>query len=71
MLRGLFFGSTFLTMEDVHLRIGTWEKDVERNSSNWKKFENRVEYLECEGMEGEINRAMVFLETNALIVKDV
>ena len=34
-----------------------------------EKFENTVEYLECEGTEGEINGAMVFLATDALIVK--
>ena len=66
---GTGFGSTFLSEEGVRFRIGTWEKDVESNSSNWKEFENVVKGLELEGSKGLLTGASVFLATNNTTVE--
>ena len=42
------FGSSILTKDGMSLRIGTWGKEDEDNSSNWREFENVVEGLEHE-----------------------
>ena len=39
---GSGFGSSMLTKDGISLRIGTWGKDDEENSSNWREFENVV-----------------------------
>ena len=44
--------------------MGTWEKDAEGNSSNWKEFENIVESLEEDGGKGLLTGASIFLATD-------
>ena len=66
---GTGFGSTFLSEEGVRFRIGTWGKDVESNSSNWKEFENVVKGLELEGSKGLLTGASVFLATDNTTVE--
>ena len=46
---GSGFGSTVLSDKGITFGMGTWEKDAESNSSNWKEFENIVESLEEDG----------------------
>jgi len=61
---GSGFGSTVLSDKGVRFRMGTWEKDVESNSSNWKEFENLVESLEADGEAGLLDGASLFLATD-------
>ena len=61
---GSGFGSILLSDKGVRFRMGTWEKDVESNSSNWKEFENLVESLEADGEAGLLDGASLFLTTD-------
>jgi len=61
---GSGFGSSFQLPSGVSLRIGTWGKDDEDKSSNWREFENVVEALEDQAAKGELADAVVYLATD-------
>ena len=61
---GSGFGSSILNKDGISLRIGTWGKDDEENSSNWREFENVVEGLEHEEKEGNLENAVIFMGTD-------
>jgi hypothetical protein len=66
---GTAFGSTVLGKDGNHYRIGTWESDVDHNSSNFCEFENFVCALEYEATKGNLDDAIIFLCTDNLTVK--
>ena len=61
---GTGFGSTILGEDGISYRIGTWESDVDDESSNFREFENVVCALEEEGSQGNLEDAIVFLCTD-------
>ena len=61
---GTGFGSTILGEDGIAYRIGTWESDVDEDSSNFREFENVVCALEDEGKKGNLNDAIIFLCTD-------
>ena len=61
---GSGFGSSFQLPTGLSLRIGTWGKDDEGKSSNWREFENVVEALEDQAAKGELADAVVYLATD-------
>jgi hypothetical protein len=61
---GTGFGSTILGEDGIQYRIGTWESDVDEDSSNFREFENVVCALEDEAKEGRLDDAIVFLCTD-------
>jgi hypothetical protein len=58
---GTGFGSTILGEDGIAYRIGTWESDVDDDSSNFREFESIVCALEDEGRQGNLDDAIVFL----------
>jgi hypothetical protein len=63
------FGSTMLSKRGIKYQIGLWGPTAEDESSNWKEFENRVEALEHEADEGNLNNAMVYFFTDNSMVE--
>jgi hypothetical protein len=61
---GKGFGSTMLSKRGIKYRIGLWGSDDESESSNWKEFENQVESLEHEALEGNLTNALVYFFTD-------
>jgi hypothetical protein len=61
---GSGFGSSFQLSDGLSLRIGTWGKDDEENSSNWREFENVVEALEDQAEKGSLADSVVYLATD-------
>jgi hypothetical protein len=61
---GKGFGSTVLGKDGTRYRIGTWDKDTEDESSNYREFENVVETLEEEAKQGKLRGAIIFLCTD-------
>jgi hypothetical protein len=61
---GTGFGSTILGEDGIAYRIGTWESDVDDESSNFREFENVVCALEEEGEQGNLDDAVIFLCTD-------
>jgi hypothetical protein len=61
---GTGFGSTILGEDGIAYRIGTWESDVDDDSSNFREFENVVCALEDESRQGNLDDAIVFLCTD-------
>jgi hypothetical protein len=53
-----------LTAKGIKYWMGLWGADDEGESSNWKEFENQVESLEHEAMEGNLTNAMVYFFTD-------
>lgn len=50
--------------EGIKYRIGTWEKDAEETSSNFKEFENVVTTLEDEEPSGSLDHSLVIMATD-------
>jgi hypothetical protein len=61
---GTGFGSTILGEDGIAYRIGTWESDVDEDSSNFREFENVVCALEEEALNGNLFEALIFLFTD-------
>jgi hypothetical protein len=61
---GTGFGSTVLGADGIKYRVGTWGKDEENESSNYRELENCVSTLEAEGESGSLSGALVFLCTD-------
>jgi hypothetical protein len=53
---GTGFGSTILGEDGITYRIGTWESDVDEESSNFREFENVVCALERRGSQRKLVR---------------
>ena len=54
----------------VRLRRGVWGRDDDdEQTSNWKEFSNSVEALEAEGRDGQLEGALVFLNTDSSTVE--
>ena len=58
------FGASLQLEDGIKYRIGTWSKDEENESSNYREFANAVETLEEEEHNGTINNATVILATD-------
>ena len=63
------FGESLLIKNHAHYRIGTWGKDEEDNSSNWREFENVVVGMEDAGKKGWLLGAVVLLATDNEVVE--
>ena len=61
---GTGFGSTVLGSDGIEYRIGTWESDVDEESSNFREFENVVCALEEEAQKGNLDDAIIFMCTD-------
>ena len=58
------FGSTFQTEDGISYRFGTWGRDGESNSSNFRELENLAKSLEMEVFSGSLKGAEVFICTD-------
>ena len=58
------FGSSIRTKEGLSLRIGVWGGDEQKESSNFREFENVVSALESEGRKRHLNDTMIFFFTD-------
>ena len=59
---GTGFGSSMVSRTGVRLRVGVWGVDEDsEETSNWKEFQNSVEALEAEGLDGNLDQSLVFL----------
>ena len=62
---GKGFGSTMLSKKGIRYRIGLWGADSDlENTSNWKEFENSVDTLKAEGVEGNLTDSIVFINSD-------
>ena len=61
---GSGFGTTLLKNGSIHYQIGTWAREEEVNSSNWREFENLVLALEESGKKGWLKGASIILATD-------
>jgi hypothetical protein len=61
---GTGLGASVTTNQGVRVRIGTWGKDSEAETSNWREFENLVTTLESEGQRGNLEGAVVVMCTD-------
>ena len=50
--------------DGIKYRIGTWGKDADDTSSNFKGFENVVTTLEDDELSGSLNHSMVIMVTD-------
>ena len=66
---GSGFGSTLTVRGKVKYRIGTWSSEEDKNSSNWREFENLVCAVEEAGEEGKLKGATVILATDNEVVE--
>ena len=66
---GRGFGSTVLGRDGIRYRIGTWDKDTEEESSNYREFENVVLALEDEASRGHMRGAAIYMCTDNSTVK--
>ena len=58
------FGASIDYENGVRYRIGTWGKDTETESSNYREFANLVETLEVEAEEGRLNNVTLIVATD-------
>ena len=59
-----------ISKESIRFRVGLWEADFDqKNSSNWKKFENSVLALKKEGANGNLQDTTVVLCTDNITVE--
>ena len=69
---GTGLGSSVLSKQGLRLQIGVWGGDGDDEmSSNWKEFSNVVEALEIEGSEGNLDGALLFLNSDSSTVEQV
>jgi hypothetical protein len=66
---GTGLGPSITTDQGIRVRIGTWGKDSEDDSSNWREFENLVTTLESEVASGNLNGAAVVICTDNFTVE--
>lgn len=57
-------GASIDTGKSLSYRIGTWGKDSEDESSNWREFNNLVETLEEEAKLGNLDGAFMVIATD-------
>jgi len=58
------FGASIDYENGVRYRIGTWGKDTENESSNYREFANLVETLEVEAGEGRLDNVTLIIATD-------
>ena len=58
------FGSTISYGRSIKYRIGTWGKDLECESSNWREFTNLVETIEEDARQGLLQDCVLFMCTD-------
>ena len=66
---GSGFGSTLLVRGKVKYRIGTWSSEEDKNSSNWREFENLVCEVEKAGEKGWLSNSTVLIATDNKVVE--
>ena len=66
---GSGFGSTLLVKENIEYRIGTWSSTDDKNSSNWREFENLVCEVEQAGDKGWLRNSTVIVATDNQVVE--
>ena len=58
------FGSTICYGLSTKYRIGTWGRDLENESSNWREFANLVETIEEDARLGLLNECIIYMATD-------
>jgi len=58
------FGASINYENGVRYRIGTWGKDTDNESSNYREFANLVETLEVEAEEGRLDNVTLIIATD-------
>ena len=66
---GSGFGSTLLVKGNIEYRIGTWSSNEDKNSSNWREFENLVCEVEQAGEKGWLGASTVIVGTDNQVVE--
>ena len=67
----LWFAILLLRKNNVFYRTGTWNKEDNENSSNWKEFANLVQDFIEVGKKGWFTGNKILLATNNSIVEQV
>ena len=66
---GSGFGESLFLKGKVYYRIGVWGSEEQKNSSNWREFENLVAGMEESGKKGWLNGSIVVLATDNIVVE--
>ena len=66
---GSGFGSTLLVKGNIEYRIGTWSSSEDKNSSNWREFENLVCEVEQAAEKGWLDNNNIILATDNQVVE--
>ena len=66
---GSGFGSTMCIKGKIKYRIGTWSSNEDKNSSNWREFENLVCEVKQAGERGWLEATTVVLATDNQVVE--
>ena len=61
---GTGFGSTFDDGTTTKYRVGTWGKDSELESSNWRELTNIVDTLEKEALSQDLHGSIMIMATD-------
>lgn len=66
---GSGFGTTLLVDGKINYKIGTWSSSEDKNSSNWREFENLVDEVEYSANKGWLKDSTVLLATDNQVVE--